>query len=72
MPGGRKLNMTCGNCQLVCHPDPDERKRRFKLLTKNGVVIQNPDGSLEAVAPELAEKHVDEMSQEQQSWYRKT
>jgi epoxyqueuosine reductase QueG len=72
MPAGRKINMTCGNCQLVCHPDPDERKRRFKLLTKNGVVIQNPDGSLEAVAPEIAEKYVDELKPEQQSWYRKT
>jgi epoxyqueuosine reductase QueG len=71
MPAGRKINMTCGNCQLICHPDPDERKRRYKLLTKSGVVIQNPDGSLEAVAPEIAEKHVAEMRPEQRACYEK-
>ena len=71
MPGGRKINMTCGNCQLVCHPDEDERKRRFKLLTKNGVVVQNPDGTLEAVSPEIAKKRLTEMPAEQRAMYEK-
>jgi epoxyqueuosine reductase QueG len=72
MPGVRKLNMTCGNCQLICHPDRDERKRRYKLLTKSGVVVQNPDGSLEAVAPDIAEKYVSELSPEARACYEKT
>jgi hypothetical protein len=72
MPGVRKLNMTCGNCQLICHPDGDERKRRYKLLTKSGVVVQNPDGSLEAVAPDIAEKYVSELSPEKRASYEKT
>ncbi len=71
LPEGRKLNMTCGNCQLLCHPDKDERKRRYKLLTESGVVIQHPDGSLEAVPPEIAEKYVSELPDERRAMYRK-
>jgi hypothetical protein len=69
MPGHRKLNFTCGNCQLICHPDREERKRRCKLLIKSGVVVQHADGSLEAVSPEIAEKHLAEMSPEQRACY---
>ena len=47
MPG--KLYQTCGNCQLVCHPDREERKRRHKILIGSGVVVQHPDGTLEAM-----------------------
>jgi hypothetical protein len=65
----RKLNLTCGNCQLVCHPDREERKRRHKLLTRGGVVIQHADGTLEAVSPEAAERHLAEMSPEQRGCY---
>jgi epoxyqueuosine reductase QueG len=71
MPGGRKINMTCGNCQLICHPDEDERKRRYKLLTQNGVVVQNPDGTLEAVSPDIAKKRLDEMPEEQRAMYER-
>ena len=58
-PGGKKLNFTCGNCQLVCHPEHEERVRRFKMLTSNGVVIQQPDGSIEAVNKVKAREHLD-------------
>jgi epoxyqueuosine reductase QueG len=71
MPGHRKINMTCGNCQLVCHPDREERDRRYKLLRESGVVIQHPNGSLEAVAPDIGEKHLAEMSPEQRASYEK-
>jgi hypothetical protein len=69
MPAGRKLNLTCGNCQLICHPDRDERKRRRRLLVRSGVVVQHPDGSLEAVSPETAQKHLAAMSPEQRACY---
>ena len=35
-------------------------------------VVQNPDGTLEAVSPEIAEKRVGEMSEEEQALYRKS
>jgi len=71
MPSTRKLNLTCANCQLLCHPDREERKRRYKLVTKSGVVIQHEDGSLEAVSPTNARKHLSEMSPERRATYKK-
>lgn len=66
-----KLNLTCGNCQLLCHPDRDERKRRYKMLSEGGVVVQNEDGSLEAVSPDEARKRLAAMSPEQRALYEK-
>ena len=60
MPGD-KVELTCGNCQLICHPDKAVRKERYRLLTESGVIVQNPDGSLEAVSPEEAKKRLKEM-----------
>jgi len=70
MPGG-KLALTCGNCQLICHPDRAERKRRYKMLRNSGVVIQHADGSLEAVSPDEARKRLDAMPPEQRALYEK-
>ena len=64
-----KLYTTCGNCQIVCHPDRKERKRRYKLLTEGGVVLQNPDGSLEAVTPEEAAHRLAAMQEDWRSIY---
>ena len=68
---GNRINFTCGNCTLVCHPDKEVRKRRHKMLIKSGVVIQHPDGSCEAVSPGEAEKRVQEMPPEQRALYEK-
>lgn len=75
-PGGRyhsmlddKLYTTCGNCQIVCVPDKEERTRRYKLLARGGVVVQNPDGTLKAVAPDEAEAHLAAMTPEQRALY---
>jgi epoxyqueuosine reductase QueG len=75
-PGGRyhsmmnyKLYTTCGNCQIVCVPDKEERKRRHKLLAKGGVVVQNEDGTLEAVSPEEAENRLTAMDPERRALY---
>jgi epoxyqueuosine reductase QueG len=57
MPGDR-VELTCGNCQLICHPDKDVRKLRHRMLVESGVVVQNPDGTLEAVSPEEAKKRI--------------
>ncbi|MBQ75912.1 MAG: 4Fe-4S ferredoxin [Gammaproteobacteria bacterium] len=70
-PGGRKLNFTCGNCQLVCHPDKNERNRRFKLLSGGGVVIQHADGNIEAVKPDKAREHLDALDDEQRALYER-
>jgi epoxyqueuosine reductase len=64
-----KLYQSCGNCQLVCHPDKDERKRRHKMLTGSGVVVQHPDGTLEAMSPEKAASFLSAMEPEGRALY---
>ncbi len=66
---GRKLSLTCGNCQLICHPDKDERRRRYRMLTTGGVVIQHRDGSVEAVTPAEAERHLASLTPEERATY---
>jgi len=70
MPGNR-INFTCGNCMLVCHPDKKIRKRRYKMLTQSGVVVQCPDGSCEVVSPEEAKRRLKKMPHEQRALYEK-
>jgi len=65
----KKLRMTCASCQLVCCPDEEERKRRYKALTESGVVVQNPDGSLEGVSPETARERIAAMNPDQRALY---
>lgn len=64
-----KLRVSCANCQLVCCPDKNERKARYKMLTKSGVVIQNSDGSREAVSQENAHKRFASMPTTQKALY---
>ncbi|MBW1789110.1 MAG: epoxyqueuosine reductase [Deltaproteobacteria bacterium] len=64
-----KLRQTCGSCQIVCTPDKEERKARHRMLTQNGVVVQNMDGSLEAVSPEEARERMAAMSPETRALY---
>ena len=68
MPGD-KVELTCGNCQLICHPDAKIRKRRYKMLVESGVIIQNPDGSLETVAPQDAKQRIAKMNAETRALY---
>ena len=65
----KKLRQTCGSCQIVCSPDKEERKRRHEMLINSGVVVQNPDGSLEAVSPDEAEDRLARMSPESRGLY---
>ena len=44
---------------------------RFKLISKSGVVIQHPDGSIEAVDPDKAREHLDAMRPAQRALYEK-
>jgi epoxyqueuosine reductase len=66
---GSLLEFTCGHCQFVCHPDKKVRQERHKMIINSGVVIQEPDGTLRAVSPEEARKHLARMSPEQRALY---
>ena len=65
----RDVTLTCGNCMHVCHPDPEERKRRLELLKQGGVIIQYDDGGLRAVSPEEAKEHIAAMEPERRALY---
>ncbi len=64
-----KLYLTCGNCQLLCWPDPEDRKENFRILTSSGTVIQKPDGPVQRVAPEEADTYVRGLNEETRSLY---
>ncbi len=66
----KKLLLTCGNCQLICHPEKEERLRRHKMLIESGVVVQRVDGRLQAVAPEIAESLLASMSPDTRALYQ--
>ena len=66
---GNKGQLTCGHCQLICHPEKAVRKARFKMLTGAGVVIQLEDGSLKAVSPEEALEYLGAMKPEVRIFY---
>lgn len=67
---GKKYYMSCSQCQLVCAPDKEERKRRYKLLKNGGCIVQNPeDGSVKALPPDDARKYVASMSPETRALY---
>jgi len=68
---GDVLEFTCGHCQFICHPNKKVRQARFKMLTESGVVVQNEDGSREAVSPEEAQKRLAAMSPERRALYEK-
>ena len=53
----------------VCRPNREERKRRLKLLQQGGVIIQQENGSLQAVSPESAKEHIAAMEAERRVLY---
>ncbi|MEW6186646.1 MAG: epoxyqueuosine reductase [Thermodesulfobacteriota bacterium] len=66
---GSLLEFTCGHCQLICHPDKEVRKARYKMLINSGVIIQDPDGRLRAVTPDEAKKHIAALDSEKRALY---
>ena len=65
----KRISLTCGNCQIVCVADKEERKRRYKMLTESGCVVQNPDGSLDVLSAEEAAERVAAMDDETRALY---
>ncbi|MDP6342330.1 MAG: epoxyqueuosine reductase [Alphaproteobacteria bacterium] len=65
----KDVQLTCGSCMLVCAADPEERRRRLEMLRGHGVVVQHPDGRVEAMSPEAARAHLDAMDPETRALY---
>jgi len=63
------LYLTCGNCQLLCWPVPEDRKENYRILISSGTIIQKPDGSLERISPGEAEAYLMGLGEEKRSLY---
>jgi epoxyqueuosine reductase QueG len=61
LAGTYEMQYTCSNCQFVCHPDKEIRKRRYDLLKNSGVVIEEEDGTKRAVSADEAERFLEKM-----------
>jgi epoxyqueuosine reductase len=64
-----KLYLTCGNCQLLCWPNPEDRKENFRILISSGVIIQEADGALKNVAPEEGAAYLHALSEDRRNLY---
>ncbi len=67
-----KMFLTCGNCQLICHPQKQERNRRYEMLKESGVVVQNEDGSLQAVSPQEGKERMQGLPPQRRALYETT
>ena len=65
----RKLYLTCGHCQLLCHPDKAVRQSRYRLLTESGCVVQEADGSLTVTTADAARGRLADLTPERRSLY---
>jgi epoxyqueuosine reductase QueG len=63
------LYLTCGNCQLLCWPDPADRMENYRILTSTGVIIQKPDGSLARVSSEEGEAYIQTLDEIKRALY---
>ena len=64
-----EMQYACCNCQFVCHPDLEERKKRFGMLRNSGVVVEKEDGRVYAVTPQEAKKFISEMPPERKKLF---
>jgi len=65
------IQLTCGNCQIVCWGDPKETAKNYKILVNSGCIIQREDGSMEAFPPDKAKEEFEKMPLKRQRWYTK-
>jgi epoxyqueuosine reductase len=65
------VQLTCGNCQIICWGDPKETAKNYKILVNSGCIIQREDGTLEAFPPDKAKEEFEKMPLKRQRWYRK-
>jgi epoxyqueuosine reductase QueG len=70
--GGKGIiQLTCGNCQLICWGDPEDTAENYRLLTNSGCVIQNEDGKLVVLPPEKAIEELNKMDPKRKRLYYK-
>ena len=51
------LNITCGNCHLICWGNPKETAENFRLLTNSGCTVRDKEGYIEVKSWEEAKAY---------------
>jgi epoxyqueuosine reductase QueG len=69
LAGTYEMQYTCSNCQFVCHPDKEVRKRRHKMLMESGIVIEGEDGTKHAVSSKEAEEFLERMPEDRRKLF---
>ncbi len=66
-----RIQLTCGNCQLICWGDPAETAKNYKMLKNSGCVIQKEDGELIVLPPEKAKEEFEKKNPKSKRLYYK-
>lgn len=66
---GITIRLTCGFCQNICWGNTKETAENYRILTKSGCIIQDPDGSMKVFPPEEAEEYFRSLPKEHMKKY---
>jgi epoxyqueuosine reductase len=66
---GHIMEYSCSNCQFICHPNKELRKKRYEMLINSGVIVEDENGNRRAVTPEEAENLVENMPKDRKKLY---
>lgn len=69
--GMGKVQLTCGNCNIICWGDPAETAKNYKILKNSGCVIQKEDGELLVFPTEKAKEEFEKMDPKHKRLYYK-
>ena len=65
------IQLTCGNCNLICWGDPAETAKNYKILKNSGCVVQKEDGEIIVLPPDKAKEEFEKMSSKHKRLYTK-
>ena len=69
--GMGKVQLTCGNCNILCWGDKVETAKNYKILKNSGCVIQKENGEILVFPPEKAKEEFGKMDPKHQRLYYK-
>ncbi|MBY8992794.1 MAG: hypothetical protein KGD58_18770, partial [Candidatus Lokiarchaeota archaeon] len=65
------VQLTCGNCNILCWGDSVETAKNYKILKNAGCVIQKENGEIAVFPPEKAKEEFEKMDPKHQRLYYK-
>lgn len=68
---GGKVQLTCGNCQIICWGDTKETAKNFKILKNSGCIIQENTGELRVLPTKKAQEYFNSLPKKRRKLYHK-